>query len=256
MKKSKVGERFQHQQTAINGWLIQPCPLTAELLAQQGFDALTIDMQHGMIGFETALAMLQAISTSNTTPLVRVPWLEPGIIMKMLDAGAYGIICPMIETAEQTRALVSACHYPPKGQRSFGPSRAIIYAGQDYPEQAENTLLPIVMIETRQALENLDEILATQGLGAVYIGPFDLSYALGCQPQPDHYQQPVLDAIDHILSRCQHFSVPACIHCIGPDYAAAMSDKGFSLVTVGCDADFIRSGATRALQQMQQINQP
>ncbi|WP_422450045.1 MULTISPECIES: HpcH/HpaI aldolase family protein [unclassified Endozoicomonas] len=250
MRKNQVLSLFQQNQTAINCWLIHPSPMTAELIAHQGFDSITIDMQHGMIGFESALAMLQAISTTPVTPLVRVPWLDPGIIMKMLDAGAYGVICPMIETAEQTREFVATCRYPGKGNRSFGPSRAMIYAGSDYPEKAEETILPMVMIETRQALDNLDDILSTEGLGAIYIGPFDLSYALGCQPQPDHYEAPVMEAIEHILACSKKHNVPAAIHCMGPQFADRMRKKGFSLVTAGCDADFVRAGATHTIQSL------
>ncbi len=240
-----IQQLFENGQTVINGWLMQPCTATAELMAHQWFDSLTIDMQHGLLGYETAVEMLRAMSAAPVTPLVRIPWLEPGIIMKMLDAGALGLICPMIETAEQTRLFVEACHYPPEGFRSFGPVRAGVCYGDDYPQQANSSVLPIVMLETRQALDNLDEILAVKGLGGIYIGPFDLSFALGCTPQADHYEQPVLEAIDHILARCQYFSVPAAIHCIGPEYAARMRDKGFSLITAGSDMDFIKAGSRR-----------
>ena len=243
MRKNNLKALIKDNKTVINGWLVHPSPLGAELMAHQGYDVLTIDMQHGMIGFETALAMLQAISTTPFTPLVRIPWLEPGIIMKMLDAGAYGIICPMIETVEQAETFVAHCQCPPKGNRSFGPTRAMVYGGSDYPDQAGDEILPIVMIETRKALDNLDDILSTHGLGGVYIGPFDLSYALGCTPKADDFDTIVMEAIDHILDRAKYHKVPAAVHGIGHQFAAQMRAKGFNMVTAGCDAEFIRTGA-------------
>ena len=239
---------FDTHKTAINCWLTSPCAVTTELIAHQGFDTLTIDMQHGLIDYPAALSMLQAMAATSVTPLVRVPWLEPGIIMKMLDAGAMGIICPMIETPEQTREFISYCYYPPAGHRSYGPFRAALCHGEDYPAQANHQVMPIVMIETRQALDNLDKILQEPGLGGVYIGPFDLSYALGCTPQPDNYEPPVLEAIDHILARCQHFSIPAAIHCITARHAVKMRNKGFSLVTAGMDVNFIKTGTGHTLR--------
>ena len=119
--------------------------------------------------------MLQAISTTDTVPVVRVPWLEPGILMKTLDAGAYGVICPMVNTREDAQKLVAWTHYAPRGTRSFGPVRALLYGGADYPQHANDTIVTFAMIETAQALDNLDEILSVEGLDAVYIGPSDLS---------------------------------------------------------------------------------
>ena len=124
--------------------------------------------------------MLQAISTTDTVPVVRVPWLEPGILMKALDAGAYGVICPMVNTREDAQKLVAWTHYAPRGTRSFGPVRATLYGGADYPQHANDTIVTFAMIETAQALDNLDDILSVEGLDAVYIGPSDLSLALGC----------------------------------------------------------------------------
>ena len=250
MRPHRIQQCLSSKKPAVNGWLTMPCAMTAEIMAHHNFDTLTIDMQHGTIGYETALAMLQAISTTSTTPMVRVPWLEPGIIMKMLDAGAYGIICPMIEGPSDAQALVKHCLYPPSGHRSFGPMRASLYGGDDYARQANKTIMPVAMIETRGALDNLDSILSVEGLGGLYIGPFDLSYALGCTPQPDDYEQPVLDAIDHILSTALARQIPVGIHCITPEHAARMINKGFSWVTAGCDADFIKSGSSAAIQQL------
>ena len=252
MKSIRIRERWANGRSAMNSWLTLPSALTAEMVAQQGFDSLTIDMQHGAIGYESALSMLQAIATTEATPLVRIPWLAPDKVMQMLDAGAWGIICPMINTPEEVEALVRFCFYPPVGERSFGPLRAETCYGPDYPRQANDTILPIAMIETREALANLDRILQVPGLGGIYIGPYDLSYALGCQPAPDCYEQPVLDAIDHILARAQHHGIPAGMHCLSASYAVAMARKGFRLVTVGSDSGWLQQGARTAHAELRQ----
>ena len=130
---------------------------------------------------------------------MRVPWLEPGILMKMLDAGAYGVICPMVNTVAEAELFVRSTTYPPRGERSFGPIRALLYGGADYPQHADKTIVRFAMIETRKALDNLKEILRVDGLDAVYVGPADLSNALGCTPKFDQDEKPVVDAIDHIV---------------------------------------------------------
>src|SRR6185369_12322396 len=160
VRENTLRKIWARGEAVVNGWLSIPSSFSAEVMAHQGFDSLTVDMQHGVVDYQTAVTMLQAISTTPTVPLARVPWLDPGILMKMLDAAVYGVICPMINSAEEARRLVSACRYPPKGMRSFGPIRALLYGGADYPKHANDTILVIAMIETRDALTNLDEILA------------------------------------------------------------------------------------------------
>src|SRR6185369_11917132 len=160
MRPNPLRTLWQSGGAAVNGWLAIPNGFSAETMAHQGWDSLTVDLQHGVVDYQTAVTMLQAISTTPTVPLARVPWLDPGILMKMLDAAVYGVICPMINSAEEARRLVAACRYPPKGTRSFGPIRALLYGGADYPKHANDTILVIAMIETRDALTNLDEILA------------------------------------------------------------------------------------------------
>src|SRR5271166_2616231 len=159
----------------VNGWLSIACPFTAEIMAAQGYDSLTIDLQHGLVGYEVATTMLQAMRASGVTPMARVPWLEPAEIMKALDAGAYGVICPMINTAEEAERLVSYMRYPPHGVRSFGPTRANFSAGADYGQHADSEVLCFAMIETAEALANVESIATTRGLDGLYIGPADLT---------------------------------------------------------------------------------
>jgi 4-hydroxy-2-oxoheptanedioate aldolase len=194
--------------------------------------------------------MLTAISTTGTMPVVRVPWLDAGIVMKMLDAGAYGIICPMVNTRADAEALVSAAHYPPRGARSFGPARALLYAGDDYLEHADETVVVFAMIETRQALDNLDEILAVEGLDAVYIGPMDLSLALGCRPSFEASDEPVAGAIAHILERAAAHGVTAGIHNASAQGALRRIEQGFRFVTAASDASLMAAGARAATAAM------
>ena len=143
MRENCLKRLWQEGKIALNAWLTIPSAWSAEVMAHVGYDALTIDLQHGLIDYQTALAMLQAISTTAVVPLVRAPWNEPAMIMRLLDAGAYGVICPMVNTRLEAEAFVQACRYPPAGNRSFGPSRATIYAGEDYFSFANQTVLTL-----------------------------------------------------------------------------------------------------------------
>ncbi len=243
MRENRLRRLWGEGEAALNGWLQIADTFAAETMAHQGWDALTIDMQHGAIDYHAALSMLQAISTTDVVPMARVPWLDPGIIMKMLDAGAYGIICPMVNDREQTEALVSACRYPPDGSRSFGPIRGFLYGGPDYVAHANATVLAIAMIETRAALDNLDEILSTPGLDAVYVGPSDLSMALGEPPRQDITEGPVAEAIDAILAAAGRHGVVAGLHNQSADYARGAVARGFRLVTIGSDVRLMAAGA-------------
>ena len=155
MRKNKLKELFKKNIPIINTWLAIPSSFSAEVMANQGWDSVTIDMQHGLIDYSNAVNMLQAISTTNTIPLARVNWNEPGQIMKILDAGSYGIICPMVSNRKEAENFVQACQYPPRGYRSFGPIRASIYGGSDYAKHADKDILTLAMIETKDSLEKL-----------------------------------------------------------------------------------------------------
>ncbi len=250
MRENTIRRKWREGAAVINGWLAIPSAFSAETMAHQGWDSLTIDMQHGVVDYQVAVTMLAAVSTTPTMPLVRVPWLDPGIIMKMLDAGAYGIICPMVNTRADAETFVAACRYAPKGMRSFGPIRALLYAGADYPAHANDTVIPFAMIETRQALDNLDEILSVDGLAAVYIGPADLSLSLGCTPKFDQDEKPVLEAIDLVLKKAREKGVMPCIHNGTPEYALRMIEKGFKLVTIASDARLMAAGAQGVIGKM------
>lgn len=250
MRENRLRTMWQAGEAAVNGWLAIPNSFSAETMAHQGWDTLTIDLQHGVVDYQAMVGMLQAISTTPTVPLVRVPWLEPGILMKTLDAGAYGVICPMVSTREDAQKLVAYTSYAPKGTRSFGPIRALLYGGADYPTHANDTIVRFAMIETAQALDNLDDILSVEGLDAIYIGPSDLSLALGCKPTFDEVDPKAAQAIDHILARAKAHGVVAGIHNGAPDAALARIAKGFQFVTVGSDARLMAAGAQTVVGKM------
>nr|MCU0773295.1 aldolase/citrate lyase family protein [Ideonella sp.] len=156
MRENRLRQLWRDDRAAVNGWLAIPNGFAAETMAHQGWDTLTIDLQHGVVDYAAMVGMLQAISTTPTVPVVRVPWLEPGILMKTLDAGAYAVICPMVNTRDDAAKLVAWTTYAPRGTRSFGPVRALLYAGADYPQHADATIVRFAMIETALALDNLD----------------------------------------------------------------------------------------------------
>jgi 4-hydroxy-2-oxoheptanedioate aldolase len=203
-----------------------------------------------VVDYATMIPMLQAISTTDTVPVVRVPWLEPGILMKTLDAGAYAVICPMVNTREDAQRLVAYTNYAPQGTRSFGPVRATLYGGADYFRHANRTIVRFAMIETAQALDNLDAILSVEGLDAVYIGPSDLSISLGCQPAFDELEPRAAQAVDHILARAQHHGVVAGIHNGTPEAALVRIARGFRFVTISSDARLLAAGAQQILSKM------
>lgn len=250
MRENRLRTLWAEGKAAVNGWLAIPNGFSAEVMAHQGWDSLTIDMQHGLIGEDALIPMLQAISTTPTVPIVRVPWLEPGVLMKALDAGAYAVICPMVNTREDAQKLVAWTRYAPMGTRSFGPVRALLYGGADYPTHANKTIVRFAMIETAQALDNLDDILSVEGLDAIYIGPSDLSLSLGCKPVFDDVDPKAQQAIEHILARAQAHQVVAGIHNGVPRVAKTRVQMGFRFVTLGSDARLMAAGSQEMLGAM------
>ncbi|HZP89246.1 MAG TPA: aldolase/citrate lyase family protein [Burkholderiales bacterium] len=250
MRENTIKTIWKSGGAVINGWLGIPSSVAAENMAQAQWDSLTVDLQHGLVDYQTAVTMLQAISTTATIPLARVPWMEPGIIMKLLDAGAYGIICPMINSRAECEAFVGACRYAPAGYRSFGPVRAGWYGGADYYAHANNTVLAIAMIETKQAVERIDEILTVPGLDGLYVGPNDLAITLGCGPSGVPTDKTVLDAIKTIAAAGKRYGIPSGIHCGSTQMAKEMIAIGYQFVTLLADNAFLAAAAKSAVNEM------
>jgi 4-hydroxy-2-oxoheptanedioate aldolase len=237
-------------QPTLNGWCSIGNPFVAEIMAAQGFDSLTVDMQHGALDYSNLLPMFQAMRASGATLLARVPWNEPGVIMKALDAGAYGIICPMVNTAEEAARFVSYLRYPPLGQRSFGPTRVAFAAGANYAAEANDNILAFAMIETADGMANLDAIAATPGLDGLYVGPADLTLSLTqgrLAPGFDREEPEMIAALQTIAAACRKNNIRAALHCGTPEYAARAISWGYSMTTVGGDARFLAAAAGAAV---------
>ena len=233
MRANAVRTRLAASEVVVNGWLSIGSAYAAEGVGHSGVHAVTVDLQHGMLGFSDALVMMQALSATPATPIVRVPELNPAKIMHLLDAGAYGIICPMISTPEQTAELVAACRYPPHGNRSFGPSRGLLFGGPDYVAQANETVMAIPMIETAEAVDRIEEILDVEGVDMIYLGPNDTAFAL--DGHVGHPRPKSEAALLHVLAAATRRGIPVGIFCSGADEARTRIEQGFRLVTPGND---------------------
>lgn len=256
MRENKVKSIWAKGDTVVNGWLGIPSSVSAENMAHAGWDSLVIDMQHGLVDYSSAVPMLQAISTTDTVPMARVPWNLPDLMMKTLDAGAYGIVCPMINTREQCAEFVANCRYAPQGRRSFGPTRAVWYAGTDYAKRANDTLITMAMIETEEAMGNLDAIMSTPGLDSIYVGPADLGLSLIGVPSPDPTDARVLAAIKTIVEAARRHNVVAGIHCFSPAYGKMMVDLGYRFITLASDNALLAMMAKQTVAQMREAPQP
>jgi 4-hydroxy-2-oxoheptanedioate aldolase len=228
-------KHFSNGGKAINGWCAIPSTVTAEITARQGFDIVSVDLQHGLVDYQSALEMLQVISGFGMPTLCRVPWNEPGIIMKALDAGFTGVICPMINTVDEAKRLVDACRYMPRGSRSFGPTRAMQVYGPDYAKTAHEFICVIAMIETAEAMTNLSKILEVDGIDGVYVGPADLGLSMGHEPVLLPTSKAVFEAIATICKTTKATGKFAGIHCGSPEMIRQMLDDGFDFATLITD---------------------
>src|SRR5260370_760966 len=250
MRPNKVREIWRAGGHVLNGWCGIPNGFSAEIIAHMGWDSLVVDRQHGVIDYQVMVSMLQGISTPDVTPMVRVPWNDPPAIMKALDAGAYGVICPMTNSRAQCEAFVGACRYAPRGYRSSGPIRATLYGGPDYHAKANDVVVTMAMIETTQALENLDAILSTPGLDGIYVGPSDLSITMGHSPGLDRTEEEVLAAYKMILAGCKRHGVRPGIHAGSTAYAKRMIEMGFQFTALLGDARLLTMAGQQAVQEM------
>jgi 4-hydroxy-2-oxoheptanedioate aldolase len=249
MRKNAIAKTIAGGGTVLNGWLAIANPFSAEVMAHQGFDAVTIDLQHGPVDFQAAVGMLQAISTTAAVPMVRVPWNEPILTAKLLDAGAYGIICPMINSKAEAEALVNFCRYPPRGTRSFGPNRAALYGGADYWQHANDEVLIFAMVETRQAVNNVEEIISVEGLNGIYVGPSDLSLSMGKTPTLDPQDSEVLAAINTICTVTRKSGKIAGVHTDGAKTAIRRFGEGYQLCTLLSDARLMANAAAAEVRE-------
>src|SRR5580693_1077308 len=245
---TKLKARIDAGKANVNGWLAIPSGFSAEVMAQCGWDSVTVDMQHGVQDYSTMVQCFQAMTAHPITPLVRVPWNEPGIIGKALDGGAWGIICPMINNAAEAKALANASLYPPIGKRSNGPIRAAAYGvASSYQSTANSEVLVIPMIETQEGIDNIDEILSVPGISGIYVGPSDMGFSLGLVPKLDREEPLILGIYEKLLASCKKHGKFAGIHNGTAAYAARMIGMGYRFVTIANDSGLMARAAKEAV---------
>ncbi len=250
---NKLKQRWQQGKATVNGWLAIPNGFSAEVMAQSGWDSVTVDLQHGVQDYLSMVACFQAMQAHPVVPMVRVPWNEPGIVGKVLDGGAYGVICPMVNTREQAEQFVASCMYPPRGTRSNGPIRAGVYGmGTAYQKTANEEILCIPMIETQQAIDNLEGILDVPGIDAIYVGPSDLGFSLGLEPKADREEPQILRIYDRLIAETSRRGIFAGIHCNTPTYAARAIGMGYKFVTIMNDSGLLATAARAAVKAVRE----
>ncbi|MBV9336131.1 MAG: hypothetical protein JO262_23540 [Solirubrobacterales bacterium] len=248
----RLRAKWEAGEPAFGLWAGIPTSLTAELAALAGYDYVCVDLQHGLGTEATMVSMFQAVQAGGAVPLARLAWNEPWLIMRALDLGAAGVILPLIDNAAEAARAVEACRYPPRGRRSYGPIRAELIVGSATPDDLEQDALCFAMIETREGLDNLEEIAATRGLDGLYIGPSDLSIALGLPPRgvqvdPGEDRKPLADAIERVRIVCEANSLIPGMHCAAGAAAERYAADGFRLITVGVDSSLFKSTISREL---------
>ncbi|MCP4319590.1 MAG: 2,4-dihydroxyhept-2-ene-1,7-dioic acid aldolase [Hyphomicrobiales bacterium] len=256
MLKNKVKQLWADGHPVLHGWLSVGNPFTAEIMAAQGYDAISVDIQHGALDYSSVLPMYQAMRASRVALGARVPWLDPAMIMKVLDAGALNVICPMINTPEQASEFGSYVRYPPAGSRSFGPTRANFALGDNIAGEANDEIVALAMVETRQAMTNLEAIAATPGLDGLYIGPADLTFALfegRLAPGFDREEPEMIEAIQKILAVCKNTGIRAALHCGTAEYAARAVDWGFDMCTVSGDSRLLAGAAAASVTRFREL---
>ena len=225
----------------LNGYCSMPSPFAAEIYSRQGWDSVTLDMEHGSIGFDCAVAMMQAMTASGVVPLVRIPKVDAALIGTLLDAGALGVTCAMIETAAEAQELVRACKYPPRGSRSLSRvSRAALVYGPDYNLRADHLVNVYAMIETGKGMANLDAITEVEGLDGIYVGSVDLAMSvLGRFPPPTgrdaELEAMVEAATDRVAARCKARGLIAGMNAGSVEVASRLIARGFRFITLSSD---------------------
>jgi 4-hydroxy-2-oxoheptanedioate aldolase len=242
-----VRRRWAAGETAFAAWLTFDSPAAASVLASAGFDAVVVDLQHGHATLESLPHLLAAISPK-AVPFVRSAWNHPADLMRALDLGARGVICPMIGSRGEAEAFVAASRYPSQGIRSYGPIHAAFGRGPEQTSGANDAVLLFAMIETADGFANLEEIAATPGLDGLFVGPADLSLGLGLDTFADLTDPALLEALDAIVAAADGHDLVPGIHAPSPSAAAAMAGRGFRFVSSAVDEDLLREAAEDAVR--------
>ncbi len=251
MRKNTVKQKIREGEASVGTWLATGSPLAAEMLAHQGFDWLTVDMEHNAIDLSQLQSLFHAIITTSTIPFVRVPWNDPQIIKRVLDIGAYGVVVPTVQSKEEAERAVGACRYPPDGYRGMGTIRGRLYGGDDYALHANEEICVILMLETIRAVERADEILSVPGIDAVFIGPNDLAASMGLPLGLDNQHPDHVAAVNSIREACERHGVPPGIHCASAAAVNQRIDEGFQWIALSSDAGFMSARAKAEIKALQ-----
>src|SRR5215207_3634637 len=243
--KNPLREVWAEGRTAFGVWAAIPSSFSAELVAGAGVDYVCVDQQHGVVNYASMVPMLQAIGATGAAPITRVLSNDPFRIMKALDAGAWGVIVPLVNDAGEAARAVSACRYPPDGIRSYGPIRASDIIRSKDPEDLAREVLCLVMVETREGLENVEEIAATPGIDGIYVGPADLALSLGIPPTTSVTEAAHIEAVRRIREACRKHGIAAEMHASSGMWAKQQAGAGFDMVTVAVDAALLGGAARR-----------
>ncbi len=245
-----IKEIWSEGKVITNAWLTIPSSWTSEIIAQSAYGALTIDAQHGLASDMSAvLPMLQSIRSTGIFPFVRLPSNDSVYIMRMLDAGVIGLICPMINNAIEAESFVKATKYPPDGYRSLGAIRSNLIYGQEYTRSASQLTVTMAMIETADAVRNVREISEVQGLDGLYVDPWDLSLSLGYKKLADFEDPNFMELLREILAVAKEKRIVAGIHTATPEHASLFSDMGYQFVTMFTDTAALKSAANDCLSK-------
>jgi len=245
-----VKELWREGKAAVGTWLVLGSPIVAEIIANMGFDWVVVDTEHGSIDIGATQSIIQAISTTDTVPMVRVPWNDPMSIKRALDAGAYGLVIPMVNSREEAIRAVKAARYPPLGIRSYGGPRARLYGGVDYFEHANEEIALIVQIEHIDAVNHVDEILSVEGVDGFFIGPSDLAISMGLKPGMDQTDPRHIEAVNKVLASGKKHHVPGGIHVGSPEAVNERIAQGFQFIGLSSDEGFLRSTASAAFSKV------
>jgi 4-hydroxy-2-oxoheptanedioate aldolase len=245
---ARLRARWDAGEPVFGLWTRIPSSYPAELAAAAGYDYICVDLQHGLSDEASLVAICQASAVFGAPTLARVAWNESWLIQRALDLGAAGVIVPLVGSGAEAARAVDACRYPPEGSRSYGPVRAELAVGSAVPADLAQAVLCFVMLETREGLDRLEEIAATPGLDGLYVGPSDLSLALGLAPGSVGVPE-VEAAITRIRDCAAGHSLIAGMHCSAGSAARARAAEGFRLVTVGVDASLFKATIARELAE-------
>lgn len=254
MPKISLRERLGKSEPLYFGWCSLPGVLQAEAMARLPFEAVCIDMQHGLMGFTDITSMVPTLNGHEKYSIVRVPWNDPGIIGQALDVGSHMLIAPMINSGADAARLVQSAKYPPMGQRSWGSYALSQHGGlskEDYLKTANAITMAVAMVETEEALDNLEAICSTEGLDGIFVGPSDLTISLSKGTRIDPAYEKSQKAFEKIVKTAARHGLPAGIFGGSPAFVRSSAALGYKFICSNADTALMNDGAKAFLAAVQ-----